>query len=147
MTSNRSAIHSDSHEGLLTNPDSSQTASQNSDTKKQTDYSHTQVFDKKKGRLVWKKEKFVATFPIDSGRGMSNLNSNWKTNFANDPLFKKVISVDSSTGDKMEFRNKGTKLKYRKTFEQDGSVRKSHKLNFPHFVIIRNFKKKESKNC
>lgn len=144
MTSHRSAIHSDSHEGLFTTPDSSQEASQKCDTKLQTDQAHKQVFDKKKNRLVWKEEKFVAIFPVDSGRGMSNLNSNWS--ISNDPLFKKIVSEDSATGDRIEFRNKGTKLKYRKTFEQDGSLRKSHKLNHNHFVLIRNFKKKESKN-
>ena len=45
-------------------------------------------------------------------------------------------------GDRMEFRNRGTKLKYRHTFEQDGSLRQDHKLGFAHFVIIRGFKKR-----
>jgi hypothetical protein len=90
--------------------------------------------------------------PVQAGRGMSNFNSNWKIQ---DPILKIVANREQTSGDRIEFRNRGTKVKYRHTFEPDGSLRKPHKLNFPHFVLIRNYTKnpnkswnrKESKNC
>lgn len=75
---------------------------------------------------------------IEIGQGTSNIKFDVK---ALDPLIIKTISR-MENGDRMEFRNRGTKLKYRHTFEQDGSLRKEHKLGFAHFVIIRGFKKR-----
>ena len=75
---------------------------------------------------------------IEIGKGTSNIKFDVK---ALDPLIIKTISR-MENGDRMEFRNRGTKLKYRHTFEQDGSLRQDHKLGFAHFVIIRGFKKR-----
>ena len=94
-------------------------------------------------RKNWKKRKFPNITPvIEAGRGMSNFQ-----NLVLDPLFVEVCSRDSETGDRMEARNRGTRCKYRHTFEQDGSLRKPHKLGFFHIVIIPNFRKSVIKNC
>lgn len=142
MTFRHSTAHSGSHDGLVVNPDSLREASPKSNTEQQTEYEHYQEFDSKKKQKVWKKRKFVATFPVQTGRGMSNFNSNW--NILN-PELQTVVSRDPQTGDRIEFRTRGTKCKYRHTFEPDGSLRKPHKLNFPHFVLIRNYKKNPNK--
>lgn len=148
MTSSETATVSGSHTGSNTNPHSSPRASENCELQKQTHYAHVQVFDKKSGKLIWTKKKFVAVFPTELGRGMSNLNSNWKIGNLHDchPQYKvknssrKLISIDLETGDKMEFGK--SKLRYKKTFEQDGSLRKPHTLNHDTFVVVRSFKKR-----
>ena len=93
-------------------------------------------------RKNWKKRRFPNQTPtIEAGRGMSNFQ-----NLVLDPLIVEIVSTDKETGDRMEFRNRGTRCKYRHTFEQDGTLRKPHKLGFIHFVIIRNFRR-VSKYC
>jgi len=54
--------------------------------------------------------------------------------------------ASNSNQDRIEFRTKGTRFKYFKTFEQDGSLRKSHKINHGVFVRLdtRRFEQRES---
>ena len=152
MLSSHSNYPSDSRTGSNTNPHSSTRASENCAVQKQTHYAHVQVFDRDSGKLIWTKKKFVAVFPTELGRGMSNLNTNWKIgNLQNchqqykvKNSSRKLVSIDLEKGDKMEFGK--SKLRYKKTFEQDGSLRKPHTLNHDTFVIVRSFKKR-SKNC
>lgn len=121
MTSSESATVSGSHTGSVTSPDSISNASQKSSSQKRT---------------VNRNKPYFTT---ESGRGKSNLNSNWKLN---SKAKRFLIATDKETGDKLEYRKAGqTKLKYRKTFDQDGSLRKSHKLNHGNFVVVRNFKR------
>jgi len=90
-----------------------------------------------------KHDSIEEEFPVLAGIGMSNLNSNWKIQ---DPILKIVANREQKSGDRIEFRNRGTKVKYFHTYESDGSLRKPHKLNFPHFVLIRNWQKNPNKS-
>ncbi len=88
------------------------------------------------------KHDSIEEFPILAGVGVSNLKPKW----IQDPLLKIVANREQTSGDRIEFRNRGTKVKYFHTYESDGSLRKPHKLNFPHFVLIRNWKKNPNKS-
>lgn len=124
MSFRQSATFSGSSTGFQAHPDSTQDAShQKSFYKKR--YQHRRQFVNQ-GQPV-----------IEIGKGSSNYKLNLK---ALDPLLVRTVSR-AENGDRIEFRNRGTKLNYRNTYEQDGSLRESHKIGFPHFVIIRNFKK------
>jgi len=90
--------------------------------------------------LAVTKHNDIEELPVTAGRGVSNI-TNWKIQ---DPLFVKVVST-SKNGDRMEFRNRGTKFNYRHTFNQDGTLRESHKINFPCFVLIRSYNRNPNK--
>ena len=88
------------------------------------------------------KHDSIEEYPVLAGIGMSNLNSNR----IQDPLLNVVANRNEATGDKIYFRNRGTVAKYFHTYEPDGSLRKTHKMNFPCFVLVRNWKKNPNKS-
>jgi len=78
---------------------------------------------------------------IETNTSMSGILSNWKP--IQEPIYSEICSRrKNGNGDKIVFRNHGTRLNYRHTFEQDGSLRQSHEINFPCFVILRGYKKR-----